>query len=476
MFTNQVIANSGIVFGTSGARGLVTEFTPNVSTAFTLAFLEVMLESFNFNKLALAIDNRPSSLAMAQACAQAAKSIGIEVIYYGVIPTPALAYKSMSDHMPAVMVTGSHIPFDRNGFKFYRPDGEITKIDELAITNAQVQFEEVITLEAIELEVDKTASDDYCMRYSSLFSKNVLKGKHIGVYEHSSAGRDIYSQLFRSLGAHVTSLERCDEFVPIDTEAVSDEDVQKARLWANEFSFDAIFSTDGDGDRPLIADEHGHWLHGDILGLLCAKSLGIEALAVPISCNTAIEVCDFFKQVNRTKIGSPYVIAEFEELNQRYDKIAGFEANGGFLLGSDISINGKLLTSLPTRDALLPALILLANSELSVSEQVGGLPRIFTYSDRIKAFSTKKSLNLIAKGVKNPKALLCLLQLDQFEVLNINNLDGLRLSLSNNSIIHLRPSGNSPELRCYVETDNLASAKLLVEMVLFRISSSKDFI
>jgi hypothetical protein len=35
------------------------------------------------------------------------------------------------------MVTGSHIPFDRNGLKFYRPEGEITKADEAGILAAR---------------------------------------------------------------------------------------------------------------------------------------------------------------------------------------------------------------------------------------------------------------------------------------------------------------------------------------------------
>ncbi len=41
------------------------------------------------------------------------------------------------------MVTGSHIPFDRNGLKFYRPDGEISKLDEEAILNVVVAFSDV---------------------------------------------------------------------------------------------------------------------------------------------------------------------------------------------------------------------------------------------------------------------------------------------------------------------------------------------
>lgn len=125
--TNDVIKNSGIAFGTSGARGLVKDFTPNVCAAFTYAFIDVMMKDFSFKEVALAIDNRPSSYAMAQACAAALLECSIKPIYYGVIPTPALANQAIADGIPAIMVTGSHIPFDRNGLKFYRPDGEISK-------------------------------------------------------------------------------------------------------------------------------------------------------------------------------------------------------------------------------------------------------------------------------------------------------------------------------------------------------------
>ena len=135
-------------------------------------------------------------------------------------------------------------------------------------------------------------------------------GKRIGIYEHSSAGRELYAPLFESLGAEVVRIERSDQFVPIDTEAVGEEDKVKARLWSAQYQLDAFFSTDGDGDRPLVADENGEWLRGDILGLLCASALHIKALAIPVSCNTVIASCGHFDKVQLTKIGSPYVIAE----------------------------------------------------------------------------------------------------------------------------------------------------------------------
>lgn len=105
--TNDVIKNSGIAFGTSGARGLVKDFTPNVCAAFTYAFIDVMMKDFSFKEVALAIDNRPSSYAMAQACAAALLECSIKPIYYGVIPTPALANQAIADGIPAIMVTGS---------------------------------------------------------------------------------------------------------------------------------------------------------------------------------------------------------------------------------------------------------------------------------------------------------------------------------------------------------------------------------
>ena len=323
----DVLQNTAVVFGTSGARGLVVDFSLQVCGAFMHSFVHVMRRTFTFERIAIAIDNRPSSYAMAQACATAAKQAGIETVFYGVVPTPVLAYQSMNEGIPSVMVTGSHIPFDRNGLKFYRPDGEITKADEKAILEADISFEALSELPT--LEVSDEAKLAYLQRYE-VFANPVIAGKRVGIYEHSSAGRDLYRELFSALGAEVISLGRSEEFVPIDTEAVSDEDRVRAREWVAQYNLDLLFSTDGDGDRPLLAGEDGEWLRGDVLGILCSQALGIEALAVPVSCNTAIEQCGTFKEVQRTRIGSPYVIDAFTDLTSRFKNVAGFEANGGF--------------------------------------------------------------------------------------------------------------------------------------------------
>lgn len=468
--TKNVIGTCGVQFGTSGARGLVVDFTPEVCAAFTHAFVAVLRKEFAPKQLALAIDNRPSSYAMMQACAAALMQAGVEPIYYGVIPTPALAYQAMQDKLPCIMVTGSHIPFDRNGLKFYRPDGEITKSDEVAILAAEVEFDNLLVLP--ELIASPRAAESYCARYASLFATDMLEGKRIGIYEHSSAGRELYAPLFESLGADVIRIERSDQFVPIDTEAVGEEDKVKARLWSVQYQLDAIFSTDGDGDRPLVADENGEWLRGDILGLLCASALHIEALAIPVSSNTVIANCGRFNKVQLTKIGSPYVIAEFAHLAKDYTRIAGFEANGGFLLGSDIALAGKPLAALPTRDAVLPFLMLLAVAgKGTISPLVKALPARYTHSDRIQNFATARSQAILAAGIKNPQDLLVKLGFKDVQVILVDTTDGLRLTLNSGCIIHLRSSGNSPELRCYVEAESPDVATKIVTSVLDKIAA-----
>ncbi|WP_270829401.1 phosphomannomutase [Aeromonas sp. QDB20] len=470
--TSTLIAHSNIQFGTSGARGLVTQFTPQACAAFAHAFLASLQGHFEFQQVAIAIDNRQSSPAMAQACIAAIESQGLEAVYYGVVPTPALAYVAMQQAIPSIMVTGSHIPFDRNGLKFYRPDGEITKADEQAILAAEVEFSLPPALPS--LVVNPRAAELYIERYTALFKSDLLAGKRIGIYEHSSAGRDLYQPLFEALGAEVIALERSDGFVPIDTEAVSEADKSKARAWSKQYQLDAIFSTDGDGDRPLLADENGEWLRGDILGVLCAQAMNMQALAIPVSCNTLIGSIPQFSKVTLTRIGSPYVIAAFADLAEQYDAISGFEANGGYLLGSDVQINGKPLLALPTRDAVLPALMVLSAAQSSgIAELVNALPQRFTHSDRIQNFAIEKSLAILEVGKSAPAQLIARLGFGELQVDNVDTTDGLRISLSNQTIVHLRPSGNAPELRCYAEANSFEQAQNIVAQVLEKVQASE---
>lgn len=492
----------GVQFGTSGARGLVEHMTDEVCRAYACAFLRAVVGTVD--RVVIGHDLRPSSPAIAAACANAVMEAGGRIVFVGALPTPAIAHYAAKIGAPAIVVTGSHIPFDRNGIKFYRADGEIGKDDERAMLEQPVPAAVTGSADPAPLPpVDDAARRAWLDRYVDFLGQDALRGMRVAVYEHSSVARDLLREILQTLGAEVMSLGRTDTFVPIDTEAVRPEDVEQARRWAHEHRFDALVSTDGDGDRPLIGDEHGRWLRGDIVGILCARWLGAEVVATPVSSNTAVEKCAWFREVVRTRIGSPYVIAAMEAFGSAGaparagasgshfraagkpaesrtpagSVVVGYEANGGFLLGTDLVRDGRRLSALPTRDAVLPILALLAQSRrrgLPLSALAADLPQRFTHSDRLQDFPTARSQDLLLRLAGDPESASRLLAPDAGGVVGIDRTDGLRLTFASGDIVHLRPSGNAPELRCYAEAADEVRAKALCDDCLARIAKTPD--
>jgi phosphomannomutase len=281
-------------------------------------------------------------------------------------------------------------------------------------------------------------------------------------------GRDVLVQVLAGLGAEVLPVGRSDRFIPVDTEAVRPEDQALARQWAAELRCDAIASTDGDSDRPLLADAHGIWLRGDILGQLCARLLGADVVVTPVSSNSVVERMPEFSRVERTRIGSPYVIAAMNRTRADGVVVCGYEANGGFLLGSDVEIEGRTLKALPTRDAVLPIVAaLVAAGPNGLAALVDDLPPGVTHSDRLPEFSTSRRDALMAwldPGYAAEQAARfdeAFAAIAGAPLASVNLIDGVRMHFSNGRVIHLRGSGNAPELRCYTEAETPAVAETI---------------
>jgi len=408
------------------------------------------------------------------AVALAAHDAGCEPVNCGFIPTPAVAAYAMNLNAASIMVTGSHIPDDRNGIKFYKPAGEILKSDEQAMTARSVSIPTGLfdgdgnaLVESLLPSVLGDAEREFVQRYLDFFPENCLSGRKVGVYQHSTVARDVMVEILQGLGAEVACLGRSIKFIPVDTEAIRPEDVKLAADWAKEYDFDCIVSADGDGDRPLVSDENGVWLRGDVAGVLCARYLQASCVATPVSCNSAVEKSGWFNRVDRTRIGSPFVIAAMNEaIADGATNVVGYEANGGFLTATDIEMNGRSLSALPTRDAVIvPLAILMLAQEykLTVSALLDTLPQRFTYSDRLKEFPTALSQSRLSAlntgdSARDIAAADALLRAAFGSVIGIDNTDGVRVTFENAEVAHLRPSGNAPELRCYNEAASDARA------------------
>ena len=461
-------------FGTSGLRGLADELTGEVTVAHVRAFVQ-HLKARRLIKtgdsVCVALDYRASSPTLHRNVTAGLAAEGMAEVFYGAVPTPALAFEAMRKKRASIMITGSHIPADRNGIKFYRPDGEISKADEKAVSAR------VAKLKPIKIGKEKqsvSGPDAFIARYRTAFAGRLLKGMRVGVYQHSTVARDMLVDLLQHAGAEVEALARSEEFISVDTEAVSSETHQLLRDWCASGRFDAIVSADGDGDRPLIADEKGTVLRGDLVGLITARFLKARTVVTPITSNSGLDA-HLPRPSIRSKVGSPFVIAAMEKAKlRRAPSIVGFEANGGFFTASRFKLGRGLLTPLPTRDCFLPILAVLASAHLA-KQVLSAFATQFSLpvalADRLEHFPLLSSQALMGR-LQQPA------MLDDFfgpfgAIAHVNRLDGLRVTFSDGFVIHLRPSGNAPEFRCYVEAKTQNEAEVLLNKALAQIAQAR---
>lgn len=451
-------------FGTSGLRGLVTELTEALVADYIRAFTAACPMGTG---LWVGRDLRASSPDLSRVVLAAARAEGLATVDCGDVPTPALALAAMRAGAAAVMVTGSHIPADRNGLKFYLPYGEITKEDEAAILAA---LGRAPSSKAGPQSVENTsAGADWVARYVAAFGPGALTGLRLGVWCHSAVSRELLLDTVRALGGEAVELGRSDIFIPVDTEAVPVAARAALAGWAAEHRLDALLSTDGDGDRPLLTDAAGQVIPGDVLGQITAAVLGAEVVVTPVSSNTGVEASGRFARVIRTKIGSPFVIAGMQAVGRV--PVAGYEANGGFLLGFTAEGPAGPLSPLATRDSLLPLI-----APLSQARAAGGLaalvaaePPRFTTSGRLEEIPTEASRALLAGFDAAPAALADFLAGLGEALTTTDHTDGLRLMLASGRVLHMRPSGNAPEFRLYAEAEDPAEARRLLQQGLERL-------
>jgi phosphomannomutase len=540
-------------FGTSGVRALVKDLTDlevYSLTLGTLRYLEtvdkVQLGSSRRKSLHIPFggDLRPSTKRILGATARAILDAGYQLDYVGTLPTPALTFYALEKGILSFMCTGSHIPADRNGQKANRCDGEVLKSDEQGIVEAvEAVRQQEYERSAEESKFDSSgmlkpeyrvslppanpsAEDLYFERYRRVFPRNGLSGMRILFYQYSAVGRDLLPRILEHFGANVICAGRSNEFVPIDTEAISEAHLRMlsaivADRQVVEGRIDAVVSTDGDSDRPLLLGVSGpdalvapslQFFPGDLVGALVADYLAADSISVPISANPAVHEHFLAKGLTTTKtrIGSPYVIQAMRKaLAEGRRRVVGWEANGGFLVGSEMTLNKGTLRPLPTRDALLAILAVLyaaAERGSTLADLFARLPQWYGRADLIDNFPQQTSGKILRyfrppredvqwlefrtdrillrdiseaiigewpSGDPNGQAFYGKKQVleDIFmgargfgKIERINVQDGIRCFFGNGDIAHIRPSGNAPQLRIYAYAGSQSRANQIAEM------------
>jgi phosphomannomutase len=455
-------ADRSLRFGTSGLRDFDANLTDREVFVNTRGFIQYLLDLHDSGRpggirrgqaVALAADFRPSSRVdrIPRAVAAAILDAGCEVVFCGQVPTPAVANYGLRHGLASVMVTGSHIPFGSNGIKFNRPDGEILKAEERPILDRVHQVRTRFLLEpglswfnadgafhprasappGLDAILDganralstaeSAAGKEYLDRYIQAFGPEALRGVNLAFYRQSAVGRDLLPAILRGLGADVSEYRELNvqagEFLPVDTEKMTDPIREQLRGIAREHGklqgrnpF-AVLSADGDSDRPVVCDEEGEFIPGDVLGVLASMYLRPGFVAVPITCNSAaVLMLQRFARVVLTQVGSPHINKAMQEAKVANPGVlaAGYEANGGYLTGSDWSIQGRTLPALPTRDAALPMIGALLFMRQGAFPQADGTPAsIQRLSDIVRVFprhTSSAAMNQEHDGIPYPSA------------------------------------------------------------------------
>jgi len=434
------------LFGTTGIRGLVNELlTPEFCSKIAGAFGTYI--GGKGKKVLIAMDPRTSSEMIKDSVISGLLSAGCDVYDSGIAPTPAVQYSVRKlDFDAGIMVTGSHIPPERNGLKFFVSDGtevygpleeEIEKIffgDKIKRA-AWTQIGKVHRFDCVEPY--KKMLLDAGIRNENKNFKIVLDPGH-------GAQCAIASYVLRELGYDVLTINaQPDGFFPGRHSEPDQKNLKNLIEIIKTMGADIGVGIDGDGDRTIFVDDCGNFIMGDVTGCIIADDLMKkgDAVVTPVSTSSLIDwVGEKNKgKVIKTKVGAADVVAEL----LKNDAVFAFEENGG-------NIFAKINLC---RDGGLTAvymLNILAKRKKKLSEIVSEFPKYYQLKDKIKCADELKSK--LTKKVKEIYA-------DK----KIVDIDGVKILFEDSSWILLRPSGTEPIFRIFVEAKTGERARKLMD-------------
>ncbi len=270
------------LFGTDGIRGIANQYpiTPELMVKLGRAVIRMLRSADRPVRILIGRDTRISSDMIECAVASGICSANGEVSLAGVIPTPAVAYLTVSGGFDAgMMISASHNPYHDNGVKIFNSKGfklsdeQEDRIAALLADNDATWVRSGGT-DDIGPVVHIAESD----RAYADFLRNMLppdfslKGLKVVLDCSNGATYHVAPHLFVELGADATVLFAAPDGRNINAGCGSQhtETLQEKVL---ALGADIGFAFDGDGDRLIAVDENGNRATGDQILAVCAKYL-----------------------------------------------------------------------------------------------------------------------------------------------------------------------------------------------------------
>ena len=433
------------LFGTSGIRGKIgsevtCELALNVgkSLAYSLN---------NQGTVVLGHDTRTTNEMLDQAICAGLLESGVNVVKIGMVPTPLVGYATLKLGADAgIMLTASHNPSQYNGIKLWNNNG-------MAYTQAQERKIEEIYANKLYTSVswDKIGSlsfnDQIKGQYiDDLVSMvNIKKGLKVVIDCASGAGSEISPLVFRKAGCEVTTLNsQVDGFFPGRNPEPNAENLQNLMKTVVAVGADLGIAHDGDADRMITVDEKGNISPFDSLLALISKEFDGDIVT---TVDAGLCMDESVKgEVIRTPVGDVNVAEEIININASFGgEPSGTWLHPDFCMCPDGILSGLRMAEVVSREGKL-------------SELLNNIPSYPNIREKITCSKEAK-----VKVMENMKELLT----SEFDdISEVNSIDGLRLTFSDDSWLLVRPSGTEDYIRITLESRDLNRAEFIKETVL----------
>jgi phosphoglucosamine mutase len=432
-------------FGTDGIRGRTNEgaMTPETAMKVGQAAGRHFLRGDHKHRVVIGKDTRLSGYMMENALVAGFTSVGMDVVQFGPIPTPAVAMLTRSMRADlGVMISASHNPYEDNGIKLFGPDGfKLSDADELAIEALIV----APTQHAAAPDIGRARRiEDARGRYihaikASLPEHIRFDGLHVVLDCANGAAYQVAPTAIWELGAKVTAIGINPNGKNIN-DKVGSTHVGTLQETVVATGANIGIALDGDADRLIVVDEKGQIVDGDQLMALLGTSMSRagkltgDGIVATVMSNLGLEryLNGQHLKLVRAKVGDRYVLEEMRK--------------HGMNVGGEQSGHMIMLDHATTGDGTVAALQVLAQL-IETGKPASELLHLFdTVPQLLKnvRFSGGKPLD-------DPKVKAVIAQAER--------------ELEGNGRLVIRPSGTEPVIRVMAECDNDDQVRDVVDRI-----------
>ena len=346
-------------FGTDGIRGRTNEIpmTAEIAMKVGQAAGAHFLRGDHRHRVVIGKDTRLSGYMMESALVAGFTSVGMDVVQFGPMPTPAVAMLTRAMRADlGVMISASHNPFADNGIKLFGPDGyKLSDDDEAAI---EARLDASVKLAASgdigRARRVEDARGRYVHAVKASFPEHLrLDGLRVVVDCANGAAYEVAPLALWELGADLISIGVSPNGLNINDQCGS-TDPKALQSKVRETRADIGIALDGDADRLIIVDNEGKIVDGDQLmaliavGALRRDELKGGGIVATVMSNLGLEryLAGQGLGLHRTQVGDRYVV---EAMRAHGYNIGGEQS--GHIVMSDYATTG---------DGLIAALQVLA--------------------------------------------------------------------------------------------------------------------